>query len=493
MSSSTIADSAVTPEELDALVARQRAEFRREGHVSAEVRISRIDRLLLAVVEHIDEIAESLDREYGGRPPALTKALDTLPVVGSAQELRDGIREWMEPETVPGGYVVKQPLGVVGVIGAWNFPLELTIHPAIDALAAGNRVIIKFPDLHPRTGAILARAVAKYLSPDEVAVVVGDVRTAQAFSELPLDHIVFTGSPAIGRKVAEAAARNLVPTTLELGGKNPAVVSRSADLDLAAHRIATTRLLNGGQVCLCPDYVFVHEQDEELFLEKLAQEVEALFPPGAGDSGAVSIVNDRNYNRVNALIDDAVAKGAVRVSSGGHIDSGSAPASGSGGRLIPPTILRAVPSDAAISDEEVFGPVIAVHTYETIDEVIDYVASRPSPLGAYWYGDRDDDFTEFMEFTRSGGVTINDGIAHAFLPGTPFGGIGVSGNGAYHGKAGFDRLSHSRTVAVAEGELGLTDGLVGASIGSPEVVSGIDANLAGALQDLRARIARSTG
>ncbi|QII07852.1 aldehyde dehydrogenase family protein [Rhodococcoides fascians A25f] len=475
----------VSRETLERLVRDQRAAFRKEGTPSAEVRINRIDRLLLAIVEHIDEIAESLNAEYGSRPTALTKALDTLPFVGAAQELRDGIAEWMKPQDVSGGYVVPQPLGVVGVIGAWNFPLELTIHPAIDALAAGNRVIIKFPDFHPRTGAVLAAAVAERLSPDEVAVVVGDISTAEHFSQLQLDHIVFTGSPAIGKKVAEAAARNLVPTTLELGGKNPVVVSESADLDLAAHRIAGSRLLNSGQVCLCPDYVFVPQKDEEVFVQKLGSEIRALFPDPSSTAGLVSIVNQRNYARIEGLVDDAVEKGAERVAIPGESDQQGEP---SGDRLLTPTILRNVPADAAISTEEVFGPVISIYSYAHVDEAIDYINSHPSPLGAYWYGEQDAQFDRFLEFTRSGGITVNDGIAHAFLPGTPFGGVGNSGSGAYHGRAGFDRLSHMRTVAVAEGELGLTDGLVGASLATEGFAQAIDANIQAALDDLKARV-----
>ncbi|WLP88681.1 aldehyde dehydrogenase family protein [Gordonia sp. NB41Y] len=412
---------AITATDLEDLVRRQRAAFRAEGIASAETRIGRIDRLLLAVVKHSADLAASLDSEYGSRPPALTKALDVLPSVGAAAELREGIEEWMKPEVVAGGYVQKRPLGVVGVVGAWNFPLELTIHPAIDALAAGNRVIIKFPDFHPRTGAILAAAVAEYLPPEEVAVVVGDLETAQRFSELDLDHLIFTGSPAVGRKVAEAAARNLVPTTLELGGKNPVVISPSADLDLAAHRVAGTRLLNAGQVCLCPDYVFVTSALKGAFLEKLAAEIRAVSPRPASAAGVVSIVNERNHSRVLRLVEDALSKGAERVDL---TDPGTDVGSSTTSRRIDPTILRRVPADALIADEEIFGPVLPVYTYDDLDEVIDYIGARPAPLGAYWFGSDDDELRKFLEFTTSGGVTVNDAIAHGFLPGTPFGGVG---------------------------------------------------------------------
>ncbi len=234
-------------------------------------------------------------------------------MVPEAQELRANLAEWMKPVAVTGGFVQQKPLGVVGVVGAWNFPLSLTLTPALDALAAGNRVILKFPDPQVRTGIVLAKAVATRLTEDEVAVVLGDIETARQFSDLALDHIVFTGSPAIGKVVAAAAARNLVPVTLELGGKNPAVVARDADLALAAHRIAGTRILNGGQICLCADYVLVPSELRDEFVAKLVGEFRALFPAYLGNPGVVSIVNDRNYDRITGLLDDAVAKGAPKL------------------------------------------------------------------------------------------------------------------------------------------------------------------------------------
>ncbi|MGW5519217.1 aldehyde dehydrogenase family protein [Nocardia africana] len=476
----------VPKSELERLVSLQRAAYLKEGIATSETRIGRIDRLLLAVLEHLDEIATTLGEEYGRRPQALTKALDVLPSVAAAQELRDNIETWMKPERLPGGFVQKKPLGVVGVVGAWNFPLELTIHPAIDALAAGNRVIIKFPDHHPRTGALLAGAVAKYLSPDEVSVVVGDLETARLFSELQLDHLVFTGSPTIGKKVAEAAGRNLVPTTLELGGKNPVVVAKDADLSLAAHRIAGTRLLNGGQICLCPDYVFVPRELSREFADRMVAEFEAFFPDYSTSGGVVSIVDQRNYDRVIGLIDDAVSRGAHKVTL-----KTASPVSGADPeRRVAPTLLLDVPVDAAITDEEIFGPVLPVHLYDSLDEVTDYISSRPAPLGAYWFGPQDSAFEQFLTSTTSGGVTVNDAIAHAFLPGAPFGGVGNSGSGAYHGKAGFDRFTHMRTVAVVDSPTGISDGLVGSTLDSHDFVSAIESNVSAALTDLRARVNR---
>lgn len=390
----------VSRAELDRLVFLQRAAFLKEGSPSAEVRRGRIDRLVLAVLEHADELATALDLDYGQRPTALTKAFDELIFVAPAQELRENLEEWMKPIEVPGGFIQQKPLGVVGVIGAWNFPFELTIHPALDALAAGNRVIIKFPDFHVRTGKILAQAVSEYLAEDEVAVVTGDLDTARAFSDLPLDHIIFTGSPAIGKMVAEAAGRNLVPVTLELGGKNPVVVARDADFDLAAHRVAGTRVLNGGQICLCPDYAFVPRERGDEFVSKVMSEFRTLFPDYLNNPGAVSIVNDRNFDRVVGLIDDAVAKGATKLQAVNDAEAVELPSKD--GRRIPPTVLLDVPESATIAGEEIFGPVLPVYLYDEIDEVVTYVNSRPSPLGAYWYGGDSAEFHRFLNFTTSG-------------------------------------------------------------------------------------------
>src|SRR6195952_382428 len=476
----------VSRAELDRLVSLQRRAFLMEGSPTAEVRRGRIDRLVLAVLEHADELARALSIDYGQRPTALTKAFDQLSFVPAAQELRENLEEWMKPQEVPGGFIQQKPLGVVGVIGAWNFPFELTIHPALDALAAGNRVIIKFPDFHARTGQILAQAVSEYLSEDEVAVVVGDLDTARAFSDLALDHIIFTGSPSIGKAVAEAAGRNLVPVTLELGGKNPVVVARDAALQLAAHRVAGTRALNGGQICLCPDYVFVPRERGQECVSSLMTEFQALFPDYLHNPGVVSIVNERNYDRVLDLIDDAVAKGATKLQA--VSDSEAAELPSREGRRIPPTLLLDVPETADVASQEIFGPVLPVYLYDDIDEVISYVNTRPSPLGAYWYGEDSPEFHRFLDFTTSSGGTRNDGLAHGFLTGAPFGGVGNFGSGAYHGKAGFDRLTHRRAVAVSDGPQGLSDGLVGAVLASPEFEAGVDAGIAAAIADIRSRL-----
>ncbi|MEU2913934.1 aldehyde dehydrogenase family protein [Streptomyces massasporeus] len=473
----------VDRKELDRLVALQRAAFRAEGDPSADVRRHRVDRLLLAVLDAADEIADALAEDYGRRPATLTKATELLVLIEEARHLRDGLGEWMKPTPVDGpvpAFVQHKPLGVVGVVTAWNFPVGLAVHPALDALAAGNRVIMKFTDLHLRTGEVFARAVAKYLREDEVAVVCGDVETAREFSDLHLDKIIFTGSSAVGKLVAAAAGANLVPVTLELGGKNPVVVAPDADLQLAAHRIATTRMLNGGQVCLCPDYVFVPRSAAEEFTAALQAELAGLFPTYTDNPAAVPLVNARNFDRVLGLIEDAVEKGARRITPIAEEPSRV-------GLLIPPTLLLDVPAEAQIEREEVFGPVLTIHVYDDVAEPISYIADRPSPLAAYWYGEDGDDFRRFLQRTTSGGVTRNDGLLHHSVD-APFGGVGNSGTGAYSGKAGFDEFSHRRPVAAQQGPSGTTDSIVGAPLLDPAVKFGIDQAISGAAADIRARL-----
>lgn len=472
--------------ELERVHAVQRGAFRREGFVAADVRRDRVSRLALVILENIDEISKALSADYGYRPPELTKAFEGTSWVSDVLQGLADLDQWMDPEVVPGGFVQQKPKGVVGVIGAWNFPVILAFEPAMAALAAGNRVMLNFSEFHPRMGRVIARAVSEWFDESEFAVITGDLATAKAFSELPLDHIFFTGSPGVGSQVAQAAAKNLVPVTLELGGKNPVVVSRNANLELAARRIAGTRSLNGGQICLCPDYVFVPREHEEEFVERLSNEFSALFPDYLENSGVVTIANDSNYNRIVELIDDAVGKGATQIVVAPENEKEFLPDPAS--RRIAPTILLEVPDSARIAHEEIFGPVLAVYAYDELQEVIDYLRDRPLPLGAYWYGEDDADFRRFLDDTDSGGVTLNDGIVHFNLPGAPFGGVGNSGYGAYHGKSGFDTFSHRRTVANITQERGISEGLNGRALLDKQFNEVIADTISGAAESFRAHL-----
>lgn len=445
----------VAPGELQRLLDAQRAAQNLDPIPDAATRRDRIDRFVAAVLEHSDELAEALDADFGNRPATTSMELDILGGMGTIAYARENLEAWMAPTEVPAGlggafptFVQNRPKGVVGVIGPWNFPVVLVFTPTVEALAAGNRVMIKFSDMTPRTGEVFARAVASRMSPEEVVVVNGGLQTATAFTDLRLDHIFFTGSPKVGRLIAVAAGKNLVPVTLELGGKNPAIVAPDADITDAATRLAAARHVNNGQVCLCPDYAFVPASARDAFVEAYQKAVLAHFPTFIDNPDVVSIVNDANYARVAGLVEDAKSKGAVEIVIVPEGERDRVPDAES--RRFPPTLLLDTPENAVINIEEIFGPVLVVHTYTDVDEAIAYAATGEHPLSSYWYGADTADFQRFLVKTTSGAVSRNDfGLAY-INDAVPFGGVGMSGSGAYHGKAGFDTFSHQRPVAQSD-------------------------------------------
>jgi coniferyl-aldehyde dehydrogenase len=463
MTAETTAD--VSPTDLQRLLDAQRAAQAADPIPDAATRRDRIDRFVAAVLEHSAELAAALEADFGSRPQTVSLELDILGGMETINFARDNLESWMAPTDVPaamGGaiptVIQNRPKGVVGVIGPWNFPVVLVFVPTVEALAAGNRVMIKFSDMAPRTGAVFARAVASRMRPDEVTVVNGGLATATAFSDLRFDHIFFTGSPKVGRLIAVAAGRNLVPVTLELGGKNPAIVAPDADVADAAARIAAARLVNNGQVCLCPDYAFVPEAGTDAFVEAYRKAVLAHFPTFLDNPDVVSIINDANYARVTGLIADAKAKGATEIVIVPEEEKSRLP--DAKGRRLPPTLLLGVPADAEIHSEEIFGPVLVLHSYADVDEAIAYAAAGEHPLSSYWYGGDSDDFRRFVRNTTSGAVSRNDFALAYINHAAPFGGVGMSGSGAYHGKAGFDTFSHQRPIAQSDLPMALAPAFV---------------------------------
>lgn len=444
-----VSDGSATSLEL--LLSRQRTAFLRDGAPSAAVRRNRIDRLIALLTDNAPAISDALDADFGSRPRSANYVSDILGIMGDLNLMRTQLARWMKPRGVfriarlarVTTTIEQKPLGVVGVIGPWNFPVGLVVQPTAAAFAAGNRVMIKMSEVTPRTSELFARLVSEYFDEEELAVVTGDASVGARFSELAFDHLFFTGSPAVGAKVAAAAGSHLVPVTLELGGKNPVVVARGTNLAWAADRIMAARMSNGGQICLCPDYVFVPRESVDAFVAASLAAARSLFPTVAGNRTMVSIVNGRNFERVVGLIDDARSKGAVVHQAVPEGETLPDPVT----RMIAPTILTGVTDAMTIAGEEVFGPVLTVFPFDRIEEVVDYVASRPSPLAAYWYGPEGADFRAFRVGTTSGGMTINDFALHCAINQAPFGGVGQSGSGAYHGKAGFDTFTHRRTIA----------------------------------------------
>jgi coniferyl-aldehyde dehydrogenase len=337
--------------------------------------------------------------------------------------------------------LMPQPLGVVGIIAPWNYPLQLTLAPAVAALAAGNRVMIKPSELVPRFSALLREAIAARFDPTEMTVTTVDDDIAQAFASLPFDHLIFTGSTRVGRLVAEAAGRNLTPVTLELGGKSPAIVDRSADLGQAAERIAYGKLLNAGQTCIAPDYALVPEAKVQDFADRLQGHMRKMYGTDPGNADYTSIVSDRHYARLEGLVADAAAKGA-RIMQAAKSDD---PAWKSK-RKFPPTILVGATPDMAIMQEEIFGPLLPIIGYRDAAEPVSYINRHDRPLALYWFGTDDAARDEVLARTVSGGVTVNDCLFHFTQINQPMGGIGASGTGAYHGEWGFKTLSKLKPV-----------------------------------------------
>jgi coniferyl-aldehyde dehydrogenase len=455
-------DNAGDRERLLTALQRQRSAFAADGPPPVAVRRDRIDRLTALMLDNADSIAEAMSADYGTRPRSgalFTEIMGALPVI---EHTRSHVARWMRsapllrPARLAGlrAEVEPTPVGVVGIVGPWNFPVNLVVLPAAAAFAAGNRVMIKMSDITAHTAELLKARAPEYFDATELTVVTGGPDTAAAFSALPFDHLFFTGSPTVGAQVQRAAAANLVPVTLELGGKNPVVVGPRAVLRRAAERIAHGRMVNGGQVCVCPDYALVPDHLVDEFSEIVQATWRRMFGSIVANGDYCSSVNDANFDRVVGLIEDARSGGA-RVDS--IVPPGeSLPDRGS--RKIPPTVIRDVTTTMRIASEEVFGPVLSVLGYAATDAAIDHINSGPAPLVAYWFGPDDHDFRTFVRQTRSGGVARNEFAAQMIPSAAPFGGVGRSGMGAYHGKAGFDTFSHYRSVVGSDLPFSITGG-----------------------------------
>ena len=429
---------------------RQRAAAQRGEPVPAKLRIDRLNRCIALLSEGERALCDAVAADFGQRPRAVTRALDLLPSVLALKHARAHLRRWMLPARrrpglpllLPGtrARIDYQPLGVVGIVSPWNIPIGLTFGPLASALAAGNRCLLKPSELTPATSSLLQRLVAERFHPEEVAVVTGGVEVAEAFTALPFDHLLFTGSTAVGRRVMAAAAQHLTPVTLELGGKCPAVVGRSARLDAAIERILVGKLVNAGQVCLAPDHVYLPREALDAFADGARTFASRAYPGLPDNPDYTSIVNETHRARLQALLDDAVAKGARVVPLGAQAESDAAR------RLFAPALLLQVREDMRILQEEIFGPLLPVLTYEHIEEAIARVGGRPHPLALYYFGRDSRERAQVLERTRSGGVTCDDIAMHYLSNELPFGGVGESGLGAYHGEYGFQRMSHARAV-----------------------------------------------
>lgn len=435
----------------DLLCAQQQA-FRRDMNPSREVRLdrlNRLERLLDADAER--EFADLIAQDFGNRSRVETVMAESIFTRSAIRQARRHLRAWMKPRRVPTALtylpgrsrLLRQPLGVIGIISPWNYPLQLALAPLVGVLAAGNRAMLKPSELTPRLAEALQRRLAEAFAEDEVAVVTGDAETGKAFSALPFDHLVFTGSTAVGRLVAQAAAKNLTPVTLELGGKSPAIVDPSADLARTAERIAFGKLLNAGQTCIAPDYILVSRARREALVDALRAAVARMYPTIQGNPDYTSIVSDRHYARLRELVEDARARGATVV----ELAPPGEPADPAR-RTFAPVLLLDVNDGMRVMQEEIFGPLLPIVVCDTPEAALDYVNARERPLALYWFGEDRARRERVLNGTIAGGVTINDTLMHIAQEALPFGGVGPSGQGHYHGEFGFRQFSKEKPVFI---------------------------------------------
>jgi len=437
------------PASLERLLLIQRSAFEAERYPSVATRRDRLERLRRIVTQHESRFVAAIERDFGHRSAHETR-LAELYIVGA--EARHAIRRlsrWMKPRRVATPWhllpasarIMHQPVGVVGIISPWNYPVQLALAPAVAAIAAGNRVMLKPSELTPATSSLLAELVSASFREDEFAVVEGDADIGQAFSALAFDHLFFTGSTAVGRKVAQAAAANLTPVTLELGGKSPAVFDATADFASSVPRLMVGKLLNAGQTCIAPDYALVPAARLDEFIAAATATVHDLYPQVSTNPDYTSIVNARHFARLTGLLDDARSKGARIMPLG----EAGARTDATPRRLVP-TLVAGVTDEMAIMREEIFGPLLPIETYSTPDDAIARINARPHPLALYWFGDDRRNRERMLRQTLAGGVTVNDTLWHFAHEGLPFGGVGASGSGQYHGEHGFVTFSKAKPV-----------------------------------------------
>jgi len=425
----------------------QRAAFNADMLPSAVVRRERLDRLQALVAENEAAILEAINADFGGRARQEMVLTELFIVLSAIRQQRRKLGRWMRPRRVatplhmlPGSsQLMPQPLGVVGNIVPWNYPCQLALVPAAAALAAGNRVMIKPSELTPAFSRLLAQLAGRYFSPSELAVIEGGVEVSRGFASLPFDHLVFTGSTAVGRQVAVAAARNLTPVTLELGGKSPAIIDESCDLAEAAPRLAFGKLFNAGQTCVAPDYALVPRDRVTDFVREMTAAAAAMYPQFAGNEQYTSIISERHFARLQQLVREAEEQGATVVRLGAQAGAG-------GERRMAPVLLLNVTPEMAVMREEIFGPLLPIVAYDALQEAIAFINQRERPLALYWFGKARRNCTKVLRSTISGGVTINDALWHAAQENLPFGGVGASGIGAYHGEHGFLAFSKQKPI-----------------------------------------------
>ena len=429
----------------------------KEGAPDIKLRTDRLDRIILMVTKNEKAIISALQEDFGNRDPVMTAVTEVASVVGPMEHAKKNLKKWMKTEKrkaaiAPLGSALSllgakaeiryQPKGVVGAISPWNFPLNLALAPLSGILAAGNRVMLKPSELTPASSEITKSMIQEYFDESEIAVFTGDPEVGAAFSGLAFDHLIFTGGTAIAKHVMKAASENLVPLTLELGGKSPVIVGKSSKIQETAQRVMQGKTMNAGQICLAPDYALVPEESVDEFVKATVDVTSQMYPAMKDNEDFTSIINQKHYDRIQGYLADAKEKGAEVI----EINPSNEDFTQQPHHKIPPTLVLNPTDDMKIMQEEIFGPVLPIKTYNDVSETVDYINSKDRPLGLYYFGEDSKEKDYVLNNTTSGGVTVNDVISHIQMEDLPFGGVGPSGMGSYHGHDGFKEFSHAKAV-----------------------------------------------
>lgn len=438
---------------LNEVLEKQKKAHLRDGPLSVETRKEWIDRCIALLIKYQNEIAEAISEDFGHRSTESSLLADVAGSIGSLKSAKENIKKWVKPEkrkvtpSILGLLGARlrleyQPLGTVGVISPWNFPVTLTFGPLGSIFAAGNRAMIKPSEFTPKTSELMKKMFEEAFSQEEVAVFTGGPDIGEAFSSLPFDHLLFTGATSVAKHVMRAASENLVPVTLELGGKSPVIISKKSNFDVSVGRLMAGKTLNAGQICLAPDYVFIPKDKKEDFISQSKKVVTEMYPSLKENPDYTSVINQRHYDRLQGYIEEAKEKGFEVI----EINPSNEDFSQQAHHKIPPTLIVDPDDSLSVMKEEIFGPILSVKTYENIEDTVDYINSKDRPLGLYYFGDDKEEMQNVLENTTSGGVTINDVVFHVGQDNAPFGGVGPSGTGSYHGVEGFKNFSHTKTI-----------------------------------------------
>ncbi|OUS24989.1 coniferyl-aldehyde dehydrogenase [Gammaproteobacteria bacterium 45_16_T64] len=443
-----MADHSTEAQEMQRIFNAQKTAFRANPMPTAEERIEHLKRLKPTIIKHMEALETAISEDFSNRSRSETKVAEVMPSLEGIKYHIKNLKKWMRDDKrhVPTAFkpakakVVYQPLGVVGIIVPWNYPFFLALGPLLPALAAGNRVMIKMSEFTPRTSELFKQMMAEIFPEDHVCVITGEADVAMAFTKLPFDHILFTGSTAVGKHVMRAAAENLTPVTLELGGKSPAIISDSFPMKDAAERMSFGKAMNVGQTCVAPDYVLLPKHRIDEFVDEMRNVISTWYPTMRDNDDYTAIVNERQHQRLQGYLDEAQEKGATIIPLNASNDSFE------GTRKMPITLVLNSNEDMKIEQEEIFGPLLIVKPYDSLDEAINYVNDRPRPLALYYFDYNSSRSDYVLRHTHSGGACINDTLSHVAVDDIPFGGIGPAGMGAYHGKEGFLTFSKAKGV-----------------------------------------------